>query len=75
MGRGAGALYCGKRLGCIEEEINAEVRGRRGAELLQHTSAGRTGAEGRGHAGVPSVVQAGIGIGGEFGEGSLPHRR
>ena len=61
----------GDALAASREEINAEVR-EAIANFYKHTSAGKELAQKA--AGVlvfPSVVKAGIGIGGEYGEGAL----
>ena len=69
-----GALWLvapGGALAASREEINAEVREAIG-NFYKHTSAGKELAQKA--AGVlvfPSVVKAGIGIGGEYGEGAL----
>ncbi|MBX3646246.1 MAG: twin-arginine translocation pathway signal [Rhodocyclaceae bacterium] len=54
-----------------KEEINAEVR-EAVQNFYKHTSAGKELAQkAAGMLVFPSVVKAGIGIGGEYGEGSL----
>ncbi|TAK44647.1 MAG: hypothetical protein EPO27_12105 [Betaproteobacteria bacterium] len=61
--RGAGAAS--------KEEINAEVR-QAVQNFYQHTSAGKELAQkASGMLVFPSVIKAGIGIGGEYGEGAL----
>ena len=53
------------------EEINAEVR-QTVQEFYKHTSAGKELSQrAAGMLVFPSVVKAGIGVGGEYGEGSL----
>jgi len=53
------------------EEINAEVR-QTVQEFYKHTSAGKElSQKAAGMLVFPSVVKAGIGVGGEYGEGSL----
>lgn len=54
-----------------KEEINAEVR-QTIQNFYQHTSAGKQLAQkAEGMLVFPSVIKAGIGIGGEYGEGAL----
>ena len=54
-----------------KEEINAEVK-EAVASFYKHTSAGRELAnKAAGMLVFPNVIKAGIGIGGEFGEGAL----
>ena len=54
-----------------KDEINAEVR-EAVANFYKHTSAGKELAgKAAGMLVFPSVIKAGIGIGGEFGEGAL----
>jgi lipid-binding SYLF domain-containing protein len=54
-----------------KEEINAEVK-QAVAAFYKHTSAGKEPAgKAAGMLVFPSVVKAGIGIGGEYGEGAL----
>lgn len=61
----AGALAASK------EEINAEVR-QAVQNFYKHTSAGRDLAQkAAGMLVFPNVIKAGIGIGGEYGEGAL----
>jgi lipid-binding SYLF domain-containing protein len=54
-----------------KEELDAKVREAR-TKLAEHTSAGaELAAKAKGVLVFPSVIKAGFGIGGEFGEGAL----
>lgn len=68
------ALLCFSPAGvraASKEEINAEVR-EAVQNFYRHTSAGRELAQkAAGMLVFPSVIKAGIGIGGEYGEGAL----
>lgn len=64
-------LFAAGALAASREEIDAEVR-QAVKEFHKHTSAGRElSQKAAGMLVFPSVVKAGIGVGGEYGEGAL----
>jgi len=64
-------LVAGQAVAASKAEINAEVREAL-ADFRKHTSAGHElSSKASGVLVFPNVIKAGIGIGGEFGEGAL----
>jgi lipid-binding SYLF domain-containing protein len=64
-------LFAASALAASREEIDAEVR-QAVKEFRKHTSAGwELSQKASGMLVFPSVVKAGIGVGGEYGEGAL----
>jgi len=64
-------IFAGQALAASKAELNAEVREAL-ANFRKHTGAGHElSAKASGVLVFPNVIKAGIGIGGEFGEGAL----
>ena len=71
LGWALALLFATNAWAASREEIDAEVR-QAVKEFYKHTSAGKElSQKAAGMLVFPSVVKAGIGVGGEYGEGSL----